>query len=114
MKFDWKMHENSLFAVLLRSPWWISFAVAAAIATIAQYFLPIPYAIIVGAPFIAIGGISAWRQLQIPSADRVSATVDAVRAMAWPEFSAAIEAAFRTEGYTAHSNFSSIMPLRRL
>ena len=25
-----RMSENSLFAVLLRSPWWISFAIAAA------------------------------------------------------------------------------------
>ena len=102
MKFDWKMHENSLFAVLLRSPWWMSIAVAAAIAIIAQYFLPIAYAVIVGAPFIVIGGMAGWRQLQMPSADRVSATVEAVRAMAWPEFSAAIEAAFRADGYTVN------------
>ena len=28
----WQMNENSLFAVLLRSPWWISFAIAGALA----------------------------------------------------------------------------------
>ena len=33
MKFQ--MAKNSLFAVLLRSPWWVSIAVAAAVALLA-------------------------------------------------------------------------------
>jgi restriction system protein len=99
MKFDWKMHENSLFAVLLRSPWWISMAVAAAIAFIAQVWLPIAYALMVGFPFFVIGGISAWRQLQVPGESRVTATVQAARAMAWSEFSTALEAALQKDGY---------------
>ena len=32
-----KMSENSLFAVLLRSPWWISFGIAIAV-TLAMCF----------------------------------------------------------------------------
>ena len=38
------MAKNSLFAVLLRSPWWISFAVAAALFAIARLFMPELYA----------------------------------------------------------------------
>jgi len=38
MKFQ--MAKNSLFAVLLRSPWWISIAVAAGIFALAKMLLP--------------------------------------------------------------------------
>ncbi len=37
---QFKMKENSLFAVLLRSPWWISFLVAAAIGLVATLAMP--------------------------------------------------------------------------
>ena len=40
-----KMHENSLFAVLLRSPWWVSLLVAAGIAGVMRIFLAIEYAL---------------------------------------------------------------------
>ena len=36
----WQMAENSLFAVLLRSPWWVSFLVAAGVFALMRYFLP--------------------------------------------------------------------------
>ena len=31
-----KMHQNSLFAVLLRSPWWVSALVALGLVLVAQ------------------------------------------------------------------------------
>jgi len=97
-----KMHENSLFAVLLRSPWWVSFAVAAAIVALARMALPaayVAYAIFAALPFLVIGSIAAWRQLRAPSAARVAANLDALRAMSWEDFSAALEAAYRSQGY---------------
>ncbi len=101
MKFE--MARNSLFAILLRKPWWISAATAVAIVGIAKLLLP-PAWFIYGAagafPFIVIGCITGWRELRAPSAARVGATVDAVRAMGWPEFSAAIETAWRGDGWT--------------
>jgi hypothetical protein len=39
-----KMSEKSLFAVLLRSPWWISFLLVAVIALVAGALLPAEYA----------------------------------------------------------------------
>ena len=98
MKFQ--MNKNSLFAVLLRSQWWISIGVALIIFVIAQYFLPPLYAIFVGLPFFGIGGYVGWKQLQAPSARRVSGTVEAVRDMTWSELAGAIEAAYLRDGYT--------------
>ena len=100
MKFQ--MAKNSLFAVLLRSPWWISFLIAAGVTGLAKLILPsipIAYAIFAGLPFLVIGTVAAWRQLRAPSAGRVARTLEAVRAMSWPDFSSAMEDAFRKDGY---------------
>jgi restriction system protein len=35
-----KMSERSLFAVLLRSPWWVSFLAALAVVLVARVVLP--------------------------------------------------------------------------
>ena len=96
------MAPNSLFAILLRSSWWISVLVAAAIVVLSGIALPPKYFIFgaVGAlPFLVIGGIGLWRQLQRPSQARVARTVEAVTAMTWKDFSARLESAFRREGY---------------
>ena len=98
----WKMAENSLFAILLRSPWWTSAAIAAACVALTLAVFPEEwrwYGVFLGAPFAVIAGIALWRQLRAPSARRVATTIDAVRAMSWNEFSAALESGFRRDGY---------------
>ena len=98
----WQMNQNSLFAILLRSSWWISFAIAAALTAVAIAVLPEAYRIfgaVTGLPFFVIGCIAAWRQLQAPSMARIGDTVNAVRAMSRIEFLGALEAAYRREGY---------------
>jgi len=98
----WQMNENSLFAILLRSSWWVSFAIAAALTAVAVALLPEPYRLfgaVTGLPFFVIGCIAAWRQFQAPSMARIESTLAAVRAMSWVEFSRAIEAAYRGDGY---------------
>lgn len=95
-----QMHPNSLFAVLLRSPWWISIVIAVALAALARLWLPDLYAIAAGLPFLVIGVVAGWRQLRAPSARRIAGTLEAVRAMSWPDFAAAIEEAFRRDGYS--------------
>ena len=63
-----QMAKDSLFAILVRSSWWISFLIAAAVAAGALLLLPAQYAI-VGAfsclPFVVTGSIAAWRQLHL-------------------------------------------------
>jgi restriction system protein len=99
----WQMSENSLFAILLRSQWWISAGVAAAVAGTAIALLPDAYKVLgatLGLPFLVIACIAAWRQWQLPSAARVQRTIEAVRAMSRSEFVAALEAAYARDGYT--------------
>ena len=58
-----------------------------------------PYAIFAALPFIVIGSYAGWRQLRAPSAARIAATLESLRALSWDEFSAALEDAFRRDGY---------------
>lgn len=58
------------------------------------------YSVFVGLPFLVIGTVAAWRQLRAPSAERVAATLESLRALSWNDFSAALEDAFRRDGYS--------------
>jgi len=59
----------------------------------------VPYAVFVALPFLGIGGYVGWKQLQAPSAASVAARLEALRGLSWNEFSDALEAAFRRQGY---------------
>jgi restriction system protein len=93
------MAKNSLFAILLRSPWWLSGVVAAGVFMAARLALPEVYAFFAALPFMVIGVYAGARQLRVPSAARIAGTLEALRAMSWEEFSAAVEDAFRRDGY---------------
>ena len=100
MKF--KMAPNSLFAVLLRSPWWISMAIALVFGALAFALLPEPYRVVGamgGLPFAAIGMIALWQQMRLPSAGRSEEILSAVGKMTWPQFSAVLEEGFTRQGY---------------
>lgn len=58
------------------------------------------YAIFAALPFLVIGAYAGWQQLRAPSAERVAATLEALRSMSWEGFSAALEDAFRRDGYS--------------
>ena len=101
MKF--KMAPNSLFAVLLRSPWWISILIAIVFAGASKALLPDEYWIfgaMGGFPMLAIGCIALWQQLQAPSAKKTEAILNAVSAMSWRDFANALEQAWQRDGYT--------------
>jgi len=97
-----KMHENSLFAVLLRKPWWISGLVAVAIFGLLRLLLPWEFALFAAAPFIGISGWVAWEWLRAPSAGRVAKTIERLRTQSWDDFSRAMEEAYRREGYNVN------------
>jgi restriction system protein len=103
-----KMNQNSIFAMLLRSPWWVSGGVAAALFTATRLVLPEeygPYAFFASLPFFVIAVYTGWQQLRAPSEARIAVAMEALRAMSWTEFSAAVEEAFRRDGYgVARSN----------
>ncbi|MDP1532722.1 MAG: restriction endonuclease [Rubrivivax sp.] len=98
-----QMAPNSLFAKLLRSPWWISLAIAAVLSLLAAALLPAEYRV-VGAmssfPFVVISALAARRQWHLPNAAKVSQTHDIVSKMNWPAFADLLEQAFRRDGYS--------------
>src|SRR5690349_3664330 len=94
-----KMHENSLFAMLLRSPWWMSALLAVAVGVGLRFVLPLEFAVFSAAPFALIAAYVAWRQLRAPSAARVAKGLERLRALPWDEFARALEEAWKREGY---------------
>ncbi|MBO9357475.1 restriction endonuclease [Bordetella petrii] len=98
MKF---MAKNSLFAILLRSPWWISLLVAVVLIIVAVAALPpayAPFPIFAAIPFLVIAGVAAWKQRGKPSSARVEQTAAALAALSWPDFADALETALRRDG----------------
>lgn len=101
MKFQ--MAQNSLFAVLLRSPWWVSGAIGLVLGVAGLAVLPAEYravGAVSGLPFLVICAIAAKRQWRLPSAARVAQTHEAVAALAWPAFATLLTEAFARDGYT--------------
>jgi restriction system protein len=97
-----RMHENSLFAVLLRAPWWVSVLVTAAIFAAARMLLPARYelyALFLALPTGVIAAVAGWRQLRAPSEASIAAALERLRAMPWEAFAAALEEGFRRDGY---------------
>jgi len=109
------MAPNSLFAILLRSPWWVSWGIAVAIALLCGALLPghlAPYAAIGAFPIFVVGCMSAWRQLRAPSAAQVEATLSAAAAMSWRDFADALAAAWQAEGQAVQRLSQSQADLR--
>lgn len=100
MKF--KMSEKSLFAILLRSPWWISLLIVLVISLAAKALLP-PKFVAVGVlgtfPFVVIAILAARRQWREPNAAQVSAVLERAAAQSWREFAAWITRAYERQGY---------------
>jgi restriction system protein len=97
-----KMAQNSLFAVLLRSPWWISVAIALTFVVLSKLLLPDNlwiYGAFGGLAFIVIGGIAFVKQWHLPSQTKVDAVTTKLANMSWREFAIELEKAFIRDGY---------------
>ena len=113
----WELNKNSLFAILLRSPWWVSALAAIGLVVGLRLLIPTSYAVFAALPFAVIAAYVGWQQLRAPSAGRIAGTLERLRAMSWEDFSAAIEEAYRREGYTvsrlaAHADFELVQGSR--
>ncbi|WP_295955943.1 restriction endonuclease [Rhodoferax sp.] len=98
-----KMAKNSLFAVLLRSPWWVSMLLVLVFGLLSFALLPkayIPFGLLGTMPFLVIGVIAASRQWDLPSTAKVNDMLAQATAMPWREFADALDAAYRAKGYT--------------
>src|SRR5690606_18412947 len=72
----------SIFAILLRSSWWVSAAIAVTLlASTVAVDHPTLTALLFFAflPFFVITPMAAWKQRNVPSAAHVEKTADAVR-----------------------------------
>jgi restriction system protein len=58
------------------------------------------YGIFASLPFLVIGCYAGWQQLRAPSAARIAAALESMRALSWDAFSAALEDAYRRDGYS--------------
>jgi restriction system protein len=97
-----KMAENSLFAILLRSPWWASLGIAVVLALLMRLLLPAQYAVagMLGSfPFVVIAAMAAWKQLRAPSAKQMEAALSRLRSSSQPELLAEAERGFGAQGY---------------
>ena len=96
------MAENSLFAVLMRSRWWISFAICAAVVLVSLAVFPkdiSPFAALGAFPFFVVGCIACYRQLRAPSPARLEQIQQVIAEQPWADFSAQLQTAWQSEGY---------------
>ncbi|MDY0106498.1 MAG: restriction endonuclease [Giesbergeria sp.] len=96
------MSPNSLFAILLRSPWWVSFALVGLFSLAAAALLPRDYVFagVLGTfPFFAVGCVAAWRQWRAPSTARMAAMHAQLQTLPWRGFADALEAAWQASGH---------------
>jgi len=96
------MAPNSLFAILLRSPWWASLALAAGLALLAKALLPERFAaagMLGSFPFVIIAAVAAARQWRAPSATQTAQTLQQLNAMTSRDFGDAVAAAWRAQGH---------------
>lgn len=96
------MAENSLFAVLMRSRWWISFAICAAVVLVSLAVFPkdiSPFAALGAFPFFVVGCIAFYRQMSAPSPAQMEEIQQFIAAQSWADFSAQLQTAWQAEGY---------------
>jgi restriction system protein len=95
-----QLPRNSLFAILLRSPWWLSLLLAFGMFAAVRLFFAPGIAAFFALPFLAIGLYGAFRQFRQPSESRIAATLGRARELTWDGFRAALEDAYRRQGFT--------------
>lgn len=97
-----RMAKNSIFAILLRSPWWVSGLVALALALVGMALMPAGYRIygvLTGIPFSVVCIAALRKQWGTPGKARTAAMLEKIRALSWREFSDEVAAALRRDGF---------------
>lgn len=96
------MAKNSIFAILLRSPWWVSGLVSLALALVGWVLMPPGYGVYgmaTGVPFAIVCVMALKKQWGTPSRARTTAMLKQIRALSWRDFSDEIERALRRDGF---------------
>ncbi|OZI44686.1 hypothetical protein CEK29_08240 [Bordetella genomosp. 5] len=96
-----KMAKNSIFAVLLRSSWWMSAGVALLLCVGGFAVLPRDFAamgVFAAVPFAVIAIIAGYKQAKRPSEARIEVVVKAVATLHWDRFRPLVEGGFMRDG----------------
>lgn len=112
---QFKMRENSVFAKLLRSPWWVSMLVGGTIALAASALFAEKYAywgLFIALPFFVIGFVRAYRQMQEPSHRAISMTEESIREMSPREFTGILTSTYIEGGYVVTPSKSKAADLK--
>jgi len=97
-----KMAENSLFAVLLRSPWWDSFLIAAFFIAVSVILGGNTYVILgitAALPFIGIGIAAAVRQSKLPSQKRIVEIAELAQTLPAKDIASKISESYINAGF---------------
>lgn len=95
----WQLPRNSLFAILARSPWWVSALLALGSFGLLRLLVPEGMAAFAALPFLVIAIYAGVQQLRRPGAKRVAATLERARGLSGEHFISALEAGYRRDGY---------------
>ena len=99
-----RMAEGSLFATLLRSPWWYSFLIALIVVALGlliaggRYLI---FGITAALPFFGISIYALYRQLQMPSKQRIIEVQDTARKATGKKIADKIAASYVAQRYEA-------------
>lgn len=99
---QFKMAENSLFAILLRAPFWYSLVLALAIVILSAALFGMKasiFGIAAALPFFGIGIMAAWRQWHEPGEREIQELMDSVSGMAAKDFTRLVGDAYEKQGY---------------
>lgn len=109
------MAPNSLFAILLRSRWWLSFVLAGIVTLLCLALLPAriaPFGVLTTTPLWIVGSMAAWRQLRAPSPAAVERLLSACARQNWRELAQQLESAWRAEGYSVQAVNQGVVDFR--
>ena len=98
-----KLPPNSLFAILLRSPWWFSALLVVGFVLLSRLLLSDDYwqfGAMGAFPFVVTAALSLKRQLKTPKVSTITTQIETLRNMAWPAFSEKIVQSLTQQGYT--------------
>jgi restriction system protein len=96
---NWQFPRNSVFGILLRSPWWVSLLIAVGGFGALRLLIPEGMAAFAALPFLGIALYGGVRQLRRPGAKRVAKTLERARGLSGEKFISSLEEGFRREGY---------------
>ncbi len=109
-----QLKKDSLFGILLRSPWWVSLLIAAGLFAALRSFFPALTAVAAAFPFLCLALYVAWQQWRTPSQKASEKVLEELRGSSWEEFSERLSQAFRRDGYeVAHASGPADLQLKK-